>query len=92
MIKRDEIEHPESCLNKAGDNERLFVLRACDAAAPFAIRAWVNERVRLGKNTPDDDQIREALDCADRMEVERAEIESTRRQQKISWAEVGVTP
>lgn len=92
MIKRDEIEHPESCFNKAGDSERLFVLLARDPAAPVAIRAWVNERLRLGKNKPDDDQICEALECAARMEIERAEIESARRQQKMRWAEGGVAP
>ena len=87
MIKRDEIDHPESCFNKAQDGERLFVMLARDPAAPVAIRAWIDERLRLGKNKPDDDQIREAYECARLMEIERAEIDSTRRQQKISWAE-----
>ena len=83
MIKRDEIEHPESCFSKARDNERLFVLLARDAAAPVAIRAWVAERLRLGKNTPDDAQIREAIECAARMEIERQDIESSRRQVEL---------
>lgn len=90
MIKSDEMEHPESCFNKAGENERLFVLLARDPAAPVAIRAWVAERIRLSKNTAEDPQILEALECARLMEIERADIESTRRQQKISWAEAGV--
>lgn len=92
MIKRDEIENTESCLSKARDDERLFVLLARDPAAPVAIRAWVAERVRLGKNTLTDDQIVEALDCAGRMEYERAEIEAARRQEKMRWAEGGVAP
>lgn len=71
MIKRDEIEYSESCLNKARDDERLFVLLARDPAAPVAIRAWVAERLRIGKNASSDSQIVEALDCADRMERER---------------------
>jgi hypothetical protein len=71
MIKRDEIEYSESCLNKAHDSERLFVLLARDPAAPIAIRAWVDERIRIGKNVQDDAQIVEALDCATRMERER---------------------
>jgi hypothetical protein len=86
MIKRDEIEDAESCLNKAQDGERLFVLLARDPAAPVAIRAWIAERIRLGKNAPDDDQIREAYECAARMDMERAEIESARRQQQMHWA------
>ena len=92
MIKRDEIEDQESCFNKAADGERLFVLLARDPAAPAAIRAWIAERIRLGKNTPDDDQIREAYECAKLMEWERVEIESARRQQKMRWAEGGVAP
>ena len=92
MIKRDEIEDTESCFNKADDGERLFVLIARDPAAPVAIRAWIAERIRLGKNAPDDDQIREAYECAKLMEVERVEIESARRQQKMRWAEGGIAP
>jgi len=86
MIKRDEIEDPESCLNKARVDERLFVLLARDPAAPVAIRAWVAERIRLGKNADGDDQVREALDCAARMEAERAETESSHRQASMSWS------
>jgi len=87
MRKRDELDDTDSCLNKARDDERLFVLLARDPAAPVAIRAWVAERVRLGKNKPDDAQIVEAIDCAQRMEIERAEIESARRQEKMRWAD-----
>ena len=87
MIKRDEIEDQKSCFNNAHEWERLFVLLARDPAAPVAIRAWIAERIRLGKNAPDDDQIREAHECANRMDVERAEIEAARCQQKMHWAE-----
>jgi hypothetical protein len=92
VIKRDEIEDIESCFNRAGDGERLFVMLARDPAAPAAIRAWIAERIRLGKNAPGDDQIREALECAKLMELERAEIEASRHQQKMRWAEGGVAP
>jgi len=74
MIKRHEIESTESCLNKARDDERLFVLLARDPAAPIAIRAWVAERIRIGKNVPEDPQIVEAIDYADRMERERVAV------------------
>ena len=92
MIKRDEIEDSESCFNKAQDGERLFVMLARDPAAPAAIRAWIAERIRLGKNKPEDDQIREAHECANLMEVERVEIESARRQQAIHWTKDQVAP
>jgi hypothetical protein len=90
MIKRDELSEPESCLNKARDNERLFILLARDPAAPAAIRAWVSERIRLGKNTPSDPQLCEALECAARMEVERSESDSD-RQETMCW-DGGVSP
>ena len=57
-------------MSRANDDEMTFVLLARDIAAPFAIRAWVSERIRLGKNFVDDLQIKEALDCALRMEMD----------------------
>lgn len=90
MIKRDEIDDQESCFNKARDSERLFVLIARDPAAPIAIRAWVAERIRLGKNKPDDDQIREAIECAALMDIERKETEESRRQVEMRIAERGM--
>ena len=92
MIKRDELEDIQSCFNKASDGERLFVLLARDPAAPVAIRAWIAERIRLGKNAPGDEQIREAFECANLMDMERVEIESARRQQQMRWAEGKVAP
>ncbi len=92
MIKRDEIDHPESCLNRARDEERLFVLRARDPAAPAAIRAWIKERLRLGKNKPGDEQIRSAYEDASLMEFQRSEIEAAGRQQKMHWPEDEVSP
>lgn len=91
MLKRDEIELPNTCLNNARDDERLFVLLARDAAAPVAIRAWVAERLRLGKNVESDPQIREALECASLMEVERADAAAD-RQAKLRWSEGTATP
>jgi hypothetical protein len=71
MRKRDELADPKSCLNRALDDEPLFVLLARDKAAPYAIRRWANYRVGLGLNRADDPQIREALACADLIERER---------------------
>lgn len=60
MRKRDELTDPNSCMSKAKDDEWTFVLLGRDAAAPVAVRAWIDERIRLGKNTADDAQVREA--------------------------------
>lgn len=64
MIKKHELLDPNSCLNKAADDEMLFVLLGRDPATPVAIRAWIEERVRLGKNEYGDEQIKEAAALA----------------------------
>jgi len=65
MIKREELSNPQSCMSRAKEDEMTFVLLGRDAAAPAAIRAWIKERVRLGKNREGDAQIVEARECAD---------------------------
>jgi len=70
MRKHDELTDPSSCLNRATDREMTFVLLGRDAAAPVAIRAWIKERIRIGKNHHDDPQILEAEHCAQVMEAE----------------------
>ena len=71
MRKTEELSDPNSCMSRAKPGEMTFVLLGRDAAAPFTIRAWVAERIRLGKNKHGDQQISEALGCADKMEQER---------------------
>ena len=71
MRKQDELTNPAGCMFRARDDEMTFVLLARDVAAPAAIRAWIAERIRLGKNLPDDPQVREAEECAQAMERER---------------------
>ena len=46
MLKRDELTNPKSCLNKAADDEPVFVLRAQDFTAPIVIREWL--RINAG--------------------------------------------
>jgi hypothetical protein len=87
MEKWQEMEWLESCLNKAEKHERLFILLARDPAAPVAIDAWIEERIRLGKNSEGDAQVTEARECArlmakrsgsralDTRETEREKIE-----------------
>lgn len=68
MIKREELSNPQSCINKARDDEMVFVLLARDPAAATVIRLWAYERIRIGKNTNKDAQIIDALRCADQMD------------------------
>ena len=60
MRKSAELSDPNSCLNKAKDDELLFVLLERDAAAADTVEFWCNRRIKLGKNTENDMQIKEA--------------------------------
>jgi len=71
MKQYEELSNPNSCLNKAKPSEMLFILLSRDAAAPSTIRFWVETRVRAGENLRGDAQIREALACAEFMELQR---------------------
>jgi hypothetical protein len=77
MIKRDELNDPNSCLNRAADDEWLFVLRAHDVAAPATIEEWCRIRIEMGKNTVSsaDTQITEAYECAWQMRLQQTEEE-----------------
>ena len=63
MIKKEEVDVKSSCWNKAKPEEMLFVLLARDESAPVAIRAWIEDRIKTGKNKADDPQIVEAQKC-----------------------------
>jgi hypothetical protein len=71
--KRESIDNPNSFLNRAGENEPVFVLRANDKCAPHVIRAWANaycfEKGGVGKmGTREIGKYNDALDAANRME------------------------
>lgn len=71
MRKRDELSNPNSCLNKAREDEVLFVLIARDEDAPGTIRDWIKRKVARGRQ-PDDPKLLEAEQCAREMESSRA--------------------
>jgi len=71
MQKALEIATVDSCWNKAAQYEQVFVLLERDPAMPATIRFWCEERIRLGKNEPNDHQISEALQQAAVIEIER---------------------
>lgn len=51
------------CYTAAAPDEPMFVLLARDRAAPIAIWAWIEERLKTGKNDIGDEQIQEAFYC-----------------------------
>lgn len=68
MIKSEELKDPKSCLNRARDDEPVFVLLGRDPAAGTIVRRWCHERITLGKNYSDDRQITDALLFSDKMD------------------------
>lgn len=73
MKKIDELDVKQSCLNRAHDNELVFVLLARDKHAPTTIRYWCAARISDGKNKPFDPDIQSAYKIADDMESQRVE-------------------
>jgi hypothetical protein len=66
MLKSMERSQPDSCWNRANDDEIIFVLLGRDQAAPMAILKWCEWRISLGKNTETDQQILSArMDAAE---------------------------
>lgn len=71
MTKSQEISDPNSCINKAEDDEPVFVLRANDPLMPKVVQFWANEyqqmKVALNGVLTDAqyEKFREALDIAD---------------------------
>ncbi len=57
-------KNSDPCIQKAFDDERLFVLMSRDKTAPEVIRYWVS----LNKEIQPEAKIKEALDCAQEME------------------------
>jgi len=41
MTKQEELDDPNSCFNKAGKDEQIFVLRGKDVSSPAIILEWI---------------------------------------------------
>lgn len=70
MLKRDEINDAASCLNRADDDEPVFVLRAQDLVAPIAIEHWIVAARALGASP-------EKIQGARRLQMRMAEWRRT---------------
>lgn len=75
MLKKEEMTILGSCLQKAEDEEMVFVLLARDPCASMAVDMWCDLRVACGKNKETDQEILEARDAARQMRAQyRARI------------------
>ena len=66
MLKKDELATATSCLNKAADNEPIFVLRAKDPHAAVTVRIWAE--IASHWRTHEPEKIKEAMDLANSMD------------------------
>lgn len=66
MLKRDEIANPNSCLNKAADDEPIFVIRAQDLSSGNLVRKWADAAETYGASAG---KVAEARALADLMDV-----------------------
>jgi hypothetical protein len=71
MRKRDELADPESTLNRAADEEPLFVIRAKDKLSASMVRQWAEAAAMTGAHEPE--KIQEARQLAEIMETWRQE-------------------
>lgn len=71
MLRRDEASDPESCFNRAAEDEPMFVLLGRDKSASYAIKAWIEHRVATGKNRESDPQIVKAMKLAEWLGLKR---------------------
>lgn len=72
MLRAQEIQSQSSCLNKASDDEPIFVLRANDECAPDIVMKWAfayrASKVAQGEMTQRQmDKYEEAIELADLM-------------------------
>jgi len=58
-------KHTDTCLEKAADDEPIFVLRAQDMLAPGTVRFWAE---RAAANGCPPEKVQEAYALAERME------------------------
>ena len=60
MLKQEEIENDNSCLNQAGENEFIFVLRGQDISSPLVVLEWI----KLNFETASKDKLKKAFNTA----------------------------
>lgn len=84
MLKRDEIEQPTSCINKAASDEPVFVLRAKDLCSADTVMFWAQLAENLGAHDPA--KIAEARALADQMREWRTDHMMSRRTEAAAKA------
>ena len=63
--KLSELTDPQSCFNKAGENEPIFVIRGNDILGAHIVEEWANLAASLKVHEPE--KISEAMQLAQSM-------------------------
>lgn len=71
MKKLEELTTPDSCINRAENDEPVFVLRANDALAAACVDHWVN--MAIGTGIHEEYKLNEAHEIAQEMRRWRAD-------------------
>ena len=69
----------DPCIQKAFDDERLFVLMTRDEKAPEVVIEWIKQSIR----TQPPEKLHEALDCAIEMANRQQEMIYKKMEQKF---------
>jgi hypothetical protein len=95
-LKRDELINPEGCLNRAANDEPIFVLRANDELAASVVRVWAQyyyaRKVALHGDltTKQRKKYDEALQLAQQMDDwRRSEIRAAKTALNKSFGKLG---
>lgn len=74
MRKKDEVADPNSCLNKAKDDDILFVLKDTDQAMVDTVLYWIKRRIELGLNQQGDAKMTEAAQLANAVRMKQSGV------------------
>ena len=74
----------DPCIQKAFDDERLFVLMTRDETAPEVVMEWI----KLNIHKQPEAKLREAFDCAMEMKYRREEMVRRKFMEKFSTPKI----
>lgn len=74
MTKRENIDDPNSCWNKAADDEILFILRDKDLTFIPVLLFWVHMRIFMDIDLATSPKLTGALEIVDKVREKRRKV------------------
>jgi len=72
-------KNTDPCIQKAFDDERLFVLMTRDSNAPVVVLEWIKQSI----HTQSEEKLREAFECAMEMKRRNSEFMQKKTQKEM---------